>query len=163
MEEVCGDLTGRRLGALVILDRHKRASWVSRCDCGNTTTYCTSHLNIRRSCGCKGTKFARKHGETNGRGSGRGTPCYELWRGRRHEHGNRLCRSPSSSRTSRSPTCAPCWGWHLNPMSAGNNSPPLDRLTPSTGYVPGNVRVVCTGLTSSRLHPGEHPQGVIRP
>ena len=57
--ESAKDLNGRVFGYLTVLGRHgtigSRASWLCRCECGNTTVVTSSHLldGHTTSCGCK--------------------------------------------------------------------------------------------------------------
>lgn len=61
------DLTGKRFGSLEVLARHGNsaggsATWVCRCDCGNTTTSAGSDLRRGRTwtCGCGSAEAARR-------------------------------------------------------------------------------------------------------
>lgn len=74
------DLTGRRFGRLVVLERaenyispsgNRLSQWLCQCDCGNTTVIVTSSLTrgITSSCGCKAVETTKElctiHGMTN--------------------------------------------------------------------------------------------------
>ena len=83
------DLTGRRFGRLVVIERAKKNKsghrrWLCRCDCGVEKVVTCS--NIRRgdttSCGCRhkenNSQRAVRHGHTNATGlEGR---TYRIWR-----------------------------------------------------------------------------------
>ena len=70
------DLTGRRFGRLVVLNREKskngKTCWLCQCDCGNKKIIKTTHLISKNtiSCGCYRTEkhkksitlFKKKHG-----------------------------------------------------------------------------------------------------
>lgn len=62
------DLTNRRFNRLVVLERgqnnkHGRAMWICKCDCGNFKSVTSSDLlNSRvRSCGCLAIEVRTKH------------------------------------------------------------------------------------------------------
>ena len=71
------DLTGKRFGKLVVLERvadtptksgKKLVTWKCRCDCGNVCNIRSSNLKIgnTKSCGCLAMKFRRtKRNEPN--------------------------------------------------------------------------------------------------
>lgn len=81
------DLTGRRFGRLVVVERvsniGKDRAWSCQCDCGKKTVVRSRHLKhgCVVSCGChrisvtiKRNKETAKHGESTGR-------LYRVWRG----------------------------------------------------------------------------------
>ena len=66
------DLTGRRFGRLVVLERagtyaspdgfHKYATWRCLCDCGNETVVVSQNLRSgdTKSCGCLKTREGKR-------------------------------------------------------------------------------------------------------
>ena len=88
------DLTGQRFGLYTVLgragsDRHGKALWLCRCDCGTEKTVTTGNLKARSSvnCGCK--RLARLEGkrigqltvlERSDRYSTRGKRKRQLWK-----------------------------------------------------------------------------------
>jgi len=142
------DLTGQRFGRLVVLARDMnlsdgQARWRCRCDCGKETR--TSGGNLRRkatlSCGCMShEKFKTRvtlHGKC-------GTPEYGLWK-----HARRRARElhlPFDLSVSDIVIPTMCPVLRL-PLIVGKNkpspnSPSLDRIIPTKGYVKGNVWVL---------------------
>lgn len=89
------DITGQRFGRLVAIerigtDKHRRAIWLCRCDCGNTATVVGSELRRGRtkSCGCLGHERNREGHVKHGC---RYTRLYSIWRGLRQR-----CSNPNS-------------------------------------------------------------------
>ncbi len=77
------DLTGKRFGKLVVLEKHgsqvakcgsSNAIWKCRCDCGNITFAMSSNLKKghTQSCGCWKSESQITHGMT-------GTRIYRIW------------------------------------------------------------------------------------
>lgn len=68
------DLTGKRFGRLVVLQREEssslrqdgqyRPAWICRCDCGNTAVVLGHNLRggVTRSCGCLRIETSRANG-----------------------------------------------------------------------------------------------------
>jgi hypothetical protein len=102
------DLTGKRYGRLVVLERNygtKTTSWVCVCDCGNRHIATTSNLNAGhvKSCGCLQLEIAKaargelgssyKHGMTKSRlytiWRGMKQRCYQTWRKQYKDYGGR--------------------------------------------------------------------------
>ena len=81
------DLTGRRFGMLIVLERApnrgKRVAWKCRCDCGQTAFCTTANLSrgASQSCGCVRTKHM-----------GKGTLLYRTWAGMKNR-----CLNPNNS------------------------------------------------------------------
>lgn len=74
------DLTGRRFGRLVVLERaegpcKKHTYWKCLCDCGNITITAAQKLKSgsTKSCGCYGRDTATKHGMWK-------HPLYKTWK-----------------------------------------------------------------------------------
>lgn len=154
------DITGQRFGRLVVLRpgpprRYKgytRGTWVCRCDCGveHTTTGIALRRGGSTSCGCAQRETARAslttHGEA-GIGSHRGTVRYELWRTAKERARQRSIPFDLNLADIVVPEHCPALGLRLEVSTtrkANDNSPSLDRIDPSKGYVRGNVLVIST-------------------
>ena len=76
------DLTGKRFGKLVVLERAEndkgRSQWLCRCDCGNLKVINGSNLRHDKShsCGCLCIGNHTKHGYSD-------TRLYHVWHGMR--------------------------------------------------------------------------------
>lgn len=77
------DMTGERYGRLVVLEyhstnRHGKALWSCRCDCGNEGVFIGENLRSGRttSCGCYNLERSIKVNTTHGM---TGTRLYECW------------------------------------------------------------------------------------
>lgn len=143
------DMTGKRLGRLVVLHRvaryTKEARWRCQCDCGNRVTVRGANLrNVTRSCGCYRHErvVARntKHGLANDhkrafnawnaavqRCHNENNPKYGGWGGR----GIKVCKQ---------------WRRDFAQFLADMGDPPigkeLDRKNNNKGYSPKNCRWV---------------------
>lgn len=80
------DLTGRRFGSLIIIERgennkFKNATWICLCDCGSISTPTGSQLiqGKTRSCGCLKSIVRTKMNITHGDSIGKPTPEYRAW------------------------------------------------------------------------------------
>lgn len=144
------DLTGRRFGRLVVIERAtnegRRTRWTCRCDCG---TICTPgaealHAGLTQSCGCLARELVRarslKHGATVGY---KPSKEYKAWL-----HAKERCYVP---KTARFPSyggrgISMCAAWRddfatflrdMGPCPPGHS---LDRIDVNGNYEPGNVR-----------------------
>ena len=93
------DMRGRKFGMLTVLERgenvacgnSKFATWVCRCDCGNTVTvrgYCLRNGNTT-SCGCKRKTTLSEVSSTHRKSQ---TRLYKIWSGIK-----KRCNNPASS------------------------------------------------------------------
>ena len=62
------DITGQRFGMLTVIKRvgtnkHRKALWKCKCDCGKTTTVSSVDLvtGNTKSCGCLGKNYAKRN------------------------------------------------------------------------------------------------------
>lgn len=84
------DITGRRFGRLLVLDRApsvgRKLAWRCRCDCGVVTIVRADHLRGNRvvSCGCQRSERASKRLTTHGRSK---TAEYRIWRNMKNRCG----------------------------------------------------------------------------
>ncbi len=85
------ELTGRRFGRLVVLERagstHGKATWRCRCDCGDETVTRGTYLRNGRtaSCGCLNIERTR---DANTKHGGRYLPEYYVWAAMKSRCGN---------------------------------------------------------------------------
>lgn len=76
------DLTGKRFGRLVVVDRagtvNRKATWNCKCDCGNVLVVHTTHLKSgnTKSCGCLRLDSNTAKNTTHGM---RNTRIYYVW------------------------------------------------------------------------------------
>lgn len=80
------DITGQRYGRLTVIsrsenNRHKKAMWRCRCDCGNEAIFCGNHLRSgnTQSCGCLAMETRINNGKSVVKHRGRGTRLYHVW------------------------------------------------------------------------------------
>src|SRR5699024_7767842 len=92
------DLTGQKFGRLVVVDRegsnkHKKAIWLCRCECGNTTVVVGSDLRSghTKSCGCLENEN-RVRGANTKHGFSHKERLYKTW-----ENMKNRCNTTSSS------------------------------------------------------------------
>jgi hypothetical protein len=78
------NLIGQKFGRLKVIsrlenDRHKKARWLCRCRCGNTTIVNSGDLNAGKtvSCGCYGSKLLGIATTTHGKSN---TQTYKIWK-----------------------------------------------------------------------------------
>jgi len=150
------NLTGRRFGRWTVLGEAPAETirgvhwfrWFCRCDCGEERIVAGHYLRYKgsRSCGClvQDSRF-KKHGEA-GRNGKPGSVRYELWRGAKARAKQLGLPFDLSLDDVRVPDLCPILGIPLAVNVGGKagcpNSPSLDRVIPSRGYIQGNVRVI---------------------
>ena len=94
------DIKGRTYGRLIVLDRanvkdkHRRAMWVCRCECGKVIV--TSGTSLRngetQSCGCYATETRTNTAKSNFQTHGlRNTRIYRIWEAMRQR-----CTNPNN-------------------------------------------------------------------
>lgn len=91
------DLTGRRFGRLVVVERAEnsadgRARWLCRCDCGQSKTVLGEHLKKGRtkSCGCAKSESSSKRFKKHG---GRNSKLYRIWSNMKDRCNNPDCKA----------------------------------------------------------------------
>lgn len=141
------DLTGQRIGRLVVIGRivlptkTDRAMWRCRCDCGAVLV--RSGGNLRRgtvaSCGCYKREVAASFSGTHGQSK---SLTYESWTQMRQR-----CLNPNhhawASYGGRGITICAAWGsfeQFLTDMGERPVGTTLDRIDSNRGYEPGNCR-----------------------
>ena len=120
------------------------------CDCGkeHTTTGVALRRGGSQSCGCLRRERARaaatRHGEAGVKGK-KGTPRYEMWRCAKERARKRGIPFALDLEDVVIPDVCPALGIPLvvnGEGAPGDDSPSLDRIIPSKGYVKGNVQVI---------------------
>jgi hypothetical protein len=144
------DLTGQRIGCLVVARQHserrlRKVQWICRCDCGGERVVVGSELQkqkVTRCVGCrqeqlKGNGFSRRHGMT-------ASPIYASWRAMRER-----CTNPNHhawhNYGGRGITVCDRWKDSFETFLADVGERPslehsLDRIVNDGHYEPGNVR-----------------------
>ena len=82
------DIRGQKFGKLEVIeragsDKHKKATWLCRCDCGRETIVNGSDLRSgnTKSCGCTKADIAIVQAENNKTHGMRNSRLYTIWRG----------------------------------------------------------------------------------
>jgi len=143
------DMTGQVFGRLRVIRREvvfnrgrtDQARWLCRCECGSEVVLPGYWLRSghHKSCGCyrrdRAGNVFRRHGLSK-------TPEYVMFydaRKRAHASGVPFSIQPEDIVI---PDRCPVLGIALSRDGHRDSSPSLDRIIPSHGYVPGNVRVI---------------------
>jgi hypothetical protein len=140
------DLVGRRFGALLVKERaparQRAARWRCVCDCGGEAIVTVYNLlnGHSRSCGCRASKNAQRHGHAAG---GRSTPTFRSWLSM-----VRRCTDPKFEPYARygAVGVTVCPGWlnfenFLADMGERPDGTSIDRFPEQSGnYEPGNCR-----------------------
>lgn len=145
------DLTGRRFDRLTVLsfhkiNKHRKAVWLCKCDCGNTTLVVSNRLinGTTKSCGClrkeqtfDNSRKLVKHGKSNSR-------LYNIWKSMMARCYN---KNSKAFRNYGNRGISVCEEWHcldrfiewaLSHDYADNLS--IDRIDNDGNYEPGNCR-----------------------
>lgn len=144
------DLSGRRFGRWVVVDRAEnrsgRSHWNCVCECGATASVASCSLTLGKSvsCGCfnvEGT-VARclSHGHANG---GNGTRTYNCWRNMKAR-----CTNPRNHKWpdygGRGITYTPAWetfdGFLADMGECPSSKHSIDRIDVNGNYEPSNCR-----------------------
>ncbi len=142
------DLVGSRFGRLTVVAetterRHANVVWECRCDCGATAQVPTTALTSGRtaSCGCLQSDRASETFTTHGRSR---SPEYRMLHRAQTRAGNKGLPFAISLDDIHVPERCPVLGIRIGQGNTimKDDSPALDRLRPSMGYVPGNVIVM---------------------
>lgn len=147
------DCTGLRFGRLIIIERLSNKGscvrWRCKCDCGGERITITARLRNGQctSCGCRvkesTSKSFTKHGKS-------GTVEYRLLK-----HARKRAKDQQKDfNLELSDIIIPDFCPILNiPLTKyeklSNNTPSLDKVNPSMGYVKGNVKVI--SMRANRL------------
>lgn len=137
------DLTGRTFGRLLVIKALPSRLWKCRCECGEVSTHFTNEL-VRskpvRSCGClkHDTAPSKTHGLS-------GTLQYIMWYSAKVRAKHSQKPFTISIYDIVIPKCCPCCEVVLKTdhSSVADNSPSLDRMDTTCGYIKGNVWVIC--------------------
>jgi hypothetical protein len=143
------DLTGRRFGKLVVQKRSKKTGciqWICLCDCGKKKNIRAGHLTNKpggtTSCSCV---WAARRIEGNFKHGLCKTPKWNVWsnaKSRAKKKG--ILFAIEFKNMPEVPEVCPILGIPLfrGVKVASPNSPSLDRIIPSKGYVLGNIQII---------------------
>lgn len=138
------DLLGKKFGKLTVIEDTAGHMRLCRCDCGKEVKVRAYHLTHgeAKSCGCSNGNT--KHGFARGIRKGqRLCPQYTMWlsaKRRARDSGAVFSLQISDICI---PTMCPLLGIPLQcSTSTSDNSPSLDRLDNTLGYIPSNVWVI---------------------
>lgn len=153
------DLSGRRFGKLVVIERvpnipKHHARWLCHCDCGNTSVV-ESHCLIRgnaKSCGCLLYEMHKTHGKT-------GSRLYNVWNSMKQRCFNERCKEYKDYGAR---GISMCFEWHYdysafqkwafengyNPNAARGECT-IDRIDVNGNYEPSNCRWVSMKIQSN--------------
>ena len=157
------DLTGKRFGRLIVLERHvnaqktnREAKWMCKCDCGNNVTVAGYSLRSGRtkSCGCYQKERASESNTTHGQSKSK---LYYVWNNMlqrcynpKHidyelygQRGIQVCEDWHTFENFYS------WALKAGYSSDRHNTCTIDRLDNNAGYAPNNCRLA-TGTQQAR-------------
>lgn len=147
------DLSGLRFGRLLVLRRaptvDKRTRWVCLCDCGTikaVLAYNIKHPDAKRrifSCGCQGRENRRRAATTHGLSKTAEMRMFYEAKKRAKQKGLEFNIAHTDIEI---PAACPLLGIPLFVIGDVQtaNSPALDRINSSKGYVKGNIQVIST-------------------
>jgi hypothetical protein len=143
------DVTGQRFGRLKVLHLvegqtdTKHLLYLCLCDCGKETfaTSTALRMGVKTSCGCWKTEEVKMRMTTHGLAETKGYYMWTAAKRRAKAEGLTFSLAPQDVSV---PRVCPVLGIELQTgnHTATHNSPSLDRLIPSLGYVKGNVNVI---------------------
>jgi hypothetical protein len=148
------DLTGLKFGRLTAewpagrrgCGPNRKTYWLCLCDCGRVKVVSTGNLRTQQvlSCGCLMRETSRKIGKSRMVHGLTGTPAFNLWRQAKRRA---LASSLPFEITVYDiviPQHCPFLEIPLIPQKnkLGPNSPSIDKIIPSLGYVRGNIQVI---------------------
>jgi hypothetical protein len=147
------DVTGKRFGRLLVLKRvssprqenRQRIFWLCQCACGNTVTIETYSLrNQSRSCGCGRGISHLIHGQGKHPKDGKRDQAYAMFNNAKQRAKKKGLVFNLKLKDVVVPKICPVLGIPLFRGKNGmaNNSPTLDRIKLTRGYVRGNVAVI---------------------
>lgn len=143
------DLTGKKHNRLTAVcrvesNKHGQGMWKCICDCGNEVVVNCAHLSSghTKSCGCL-YRETRKQGSTT-HGMHYTSECAMLNSARARAKKKQIIFSIDLNDIVIPEFCPVFTDMRLNKNNKkqGLDSPTLDRLIPSLGYVKGNIRVI---------------------
>ena len=148
------DMTGQKFNRLTVLsrepnDKHGKAMWLCRCDCGNLLVVCGCNIrnNHTQSCGClqreRTSEVAVLHGKAH-------TRLHNVWKSMRQR-----CTNPNSRNFKNygGRGIRVCDEWdsfdsfydHVSQLPYfGEKGRSIDRINNDGNYEPGNVRWATT-------------------
>lgn len=151
----CIDITGKRFGKLIVLNRVENigsnSAWLCKCDCGNKKTTVAVRLNNGQccSCGCLVKETVGNMFRTHGKSM---TVEYKLLKDARKRAKQYKREYNIELIDVVIPKICPILNIPIIKSinsKCTNNSPTLDRIDSNKGYVKGNVRVI--SMRANRL------------
>ena len=147
------DVKGKRFGHLLVLrrvpsprlEKRKRVFWQCICDCGKTTMVETYSLrNQSQSCGCGRKASHLIHGQGRRPKDGKRDQAYAVYHNAKDRAKRKGIVFSLSLQDIVVPEICPVLGIKLVRGKHGmqGNSPSLDRIKLTSGYVRGNVAVI---------------------
>tara|TARA_Y100001968_G_C19339060_1_gene708467 strand:+ start:43 stop:603 length:561 start_codon:yes stop_codon:yes gene_type:complete len=144
------DLVGKKFGRLTVvqLAPSKRGNsyvWLCKCSCGNPNLHPVTGTNLKRtkSCGCFKAERSGKASITHGESK---SQRYRMWTAAKCRAKHLDIPFDIDLKDIFIPPKCPVFGVELiqgeNLKKPTNNSPSLDRIHPSRGYVKSNIWVI---------------------
>lgn len=140
------DLTGLRFGKLLIIERAenrgRRIYWRASCDCGKSHMVSSDSLKFgAKSCGCGRAKSHYIHGRG---GKKLRDQTYSMFLNAKQRAKNKGLEFSITLTDIAIPDRCPVLGIQFGrgERRFADNSPSLDRVVTSLGYIPGNIRVI---------------------
>ena len=147
-EDLSGLVFGRLTALLLVAQRSGAwtcLQWRCKCSCGNSKDVPRGRLTSgnTRSCGCYHRDCTVQRSTTHGENK---SPRCKMLRGAKHRADKFSLPFNLSLEDIQIPDTCPVFGIPLvvhSPDGPHPDSPTLDRVIPSLGYVKGNIRVIC--------------------
>jgi hypothetical protein len=145
-QKVFGRLTTQWIAGRRGRGPSKKTIWLCSCSCGRLRLVNTGNLRSGQvqSCGCIRYETMRITGQSNRRHGLTGTPQFKMWRQAKRRAAAFGLEFSISVSDIVIPSVCPLLHIPMFPRKngLGPNSPSLDRIVPSLGYIVGNIQVI---------------------